>query len=163
MKMIDLKEYLKNLRKEKYRAVIIHHKDTGDLSDFAKRAAGECEGYYFDILKYFEEDEDVAKRIDSFDLTKLSELLKEKSDGEDILIVDNIGVLLATWQKYKMEEFFSFIKRGWNSFYSSMNSTIVFCLYGFDGIDELKIETPSGKSRVLELTQLRKTNSSETQ
>ena len=144
----DFGEYLSWLGTEKFRSIIIHHTGSKVLNQFAQQAANRFDGIYFDVLDHFKNDQELAKQIDTFGVEELKLLLKEKSKGQYLLIVDRIDFLLDTWQKKEKEAFYRLIKNQWNSFIKGMEAIVVFCIINNDDLEDLKILDTRENSRV---------------
>ena len=153
---MDLLQYIKSLGSEKYRSIIIHASPdkSAVLSEFASNLARATEGEFVDLLNYFYDHADLASKIDQFNPEKLKNLLKEKSSGTDLLIVDHLDFLLDTWRKEERRAFFRMIKRQWNSFLEEYRATLVFCLQTTTEIRNLTIIDTHGNTRVLSLSEL---------
>lgn len=152
---VDIKEYIRALSSEKFRAIIIHSESSLEKSKYALKLARQLKVKYFDILDYFNKNQSLSYNIDTFGISELTDLLIQESKGESIFIVDKIDFLLDKWRKQELESFFRLIREQWNSFFKGMEPTLIFFIETNIDLDSLIINDSSGKSRVHHLSEFK--------
>lgn len=152
--MIDFDNYFNNIKRQKYRSTIIHHSSTEKLTNFAKKVCARYDGKYFDIAEYFKNNYETSP-IDCFGISELNELLKTKSQTKDLIFVDHIGMVLATWEDQEINGFHKFIEHRWNSFHRSTKATLIFSLKTYDKLEELDISDTKNNSRIFNLSEIK--------
>ncbi len=149
----SIKEYINSLKSEKFRAFIIHSKNEIKNSDFIRSAAIKLDGKYLDLLELFENDFKLSNSLDYFNPTKLVELLKNESNNQNLLFVDNMSFLWDTWSPRDKNNFLLMIAKQWNCFYSKMKATLVFSLPTDYPITNTNIVDTKGESRIKEMNE----------
>lgn len=150
----SLKDYVADLGKQKFRAIIIHGPSEQEkvLRQFASQIPEYTGGSYLDILDLFSSDFELSASVDSFNPESLNGLLQEYSAGKNVLVVDRMEFLLDTWRKRERQAFYRMIAKQWNSFIPSMGATLIFCLQSSTELTSQKINDSHGKSRIQPLS-----------
>ncbi len=149
----SIRAYIEELKSEKFRAFIIHSKNELKTSKFLKKASDELSAKYINLLRLFEEDPDLSDSLDFFSSSKLFDLLKTISKGENILFVDDISFLWDTWDEKERRELLLMVEKQWNSFQIETKATLVFNLPEDYILLNYTIKDTRGRSRIKDINE----------
>ena len=152
---VDVRDFLRDLDQERYRASIIHAKPEKGLAvtQFAQKACELTGGKYLDLLTFFIKSTDLSQTIDRFGPDKLRNLLIEQSQSCRLLLIDRADFLLDTWTRSERQDFFRMVKDQWDGYRDGMKAKLIFCLQTSSEIEALKIPNSQGESRVRQLAE----------
>jgi len=122
------------------------------LTSFCQKVCQQSNGKYLDLLEYFIQNHSLSENIDTFGLEKLTELLKEQSKGQSLLLVDRADFLLDTWLRAERQDFFRFIKSQWDGYRDSMKAILIFSLQTSNDIERQMINDEQFQSHVFKLS-----------
>lgn len=149
----SIKDYLNDLKNEKYRASVIYFSDESRVSSFMKEAATKLDAKYIDLMNLFLNNPELYSGLDAFNTTKLAEVLKKETVGEKIVLIDQISFLWDTWSDNEKVNFLTMIEKQWNSFYTESQATLIFNVPPDYIISNTLITDTKGNSRIKELTE----------
>ncbi|MFA5872616.1 MAG: hypothetical protein WC832_01505 [Anaerolineales bacterium] len=153
--LLDIDQYIHSLRPEKYRSVIIHHNDLPVLKEFFIQSTEITSGFHIDVLKQFQDHDELIKSLDSFSVSKLKNLLVKLCQGNSVVFLSNLDFLLDTWGTPEKLDFATLIEKQWNSFYSENTTTLIFGLQTDYWLEQLTILDNKGRSRVHKLNEFK--------
>lgn len=152
--LVNLKEFINSLSGERHKTFIVHSEPASGKSKYARQFAKDVGGKYLDLLERFGKDERLKSRIDVFDVKALETLLIEEAKEMNLLIIDNVEFLLSTWDEDRYDLLFHLLRRNWDSFKSSYQTTLGVFLITNEKIINLELNTSKGKTRVFPLKRL---------
>jgi hypothetical protein len=152
---LDLEDYIKSLRHERFRSVIIYHKDFSVLEKFFIQSALMTGGYYLDLLNHFLHDPELTNSLDSFSVAKLKFLLAKLSKGNSVVFVSNVDFLIDTWGNVEKMDFAKLIEKQWNGFYPENSATLIVGLQADNWVQHLDIIDTNGRPRVHKLSEFK--------
>ncbi len=97
---VHIRQFLEQLRGERYRAFVIHGPPLSGKTTFTRRLAEETPGgMYLDVLKYVAERPELVERVDIIDATALRNriIAHAAETGAKVLLVDEIDFLVHIW------------------------------------------------------------------
>ena len=97
---IDILEFLRRQRGERYKAFVIHGPPLASKTNFARKLAGVIQGgIYLDMLRHVTERPQLAQQIDMMDVATLERLVITfaTSTGALLLLVDELDFLVPIW------------------------------------------------------------------
>ena len=147
----SIREYIDDLNNEKFRSFIIHSNDEMRSNNFVKEVAFKLKGKFIDLRQLFENDPILYKALDSFNTSKLNELLKKEANHEKLVFVSNIAFLWDTWNDSEKANFLTLVDKQWNSFFKETKATLVFNLPPDHILQSTTIKDTRGKSRIKEM------------
>uniref|UniRef100_UPI003216478B hypothetical protein n=1 Tax=uncultured Draconibacterium sp. TaxID=1573823 RepID=UPI003216478B len=150
---LSIKDYINDLKSEKYRASIIFSSDEYQVSSFMKEASTKLGAKYIDLMNLFSDNPELYNGLDVFNTTKLAELLKKQTAREKIVFIDQISFLWDTWNDSEKKKFLTMIEKQWNSFYKGNQATLIFNLPPDYILSNTSITDTKGNSRIKELTE----------
>lgn len=151
--LLSIKEYINGLKSEKYRASVIFSTDESLVSSFMKEASTKLDVKYIDLLILFADNSELSNVLDVFSATKLSELLKKETAGEELVFIDHMSFLWDSWSDNEKKNFLTLVKQQWNSFYKENHATLIFNLPSDYILSNTHITDTKGNSRIKELTE----------
>ena len=152
---LDIEDYIKSIRNQKFRSLIIYNTDYSTLEEFLIQSAAKMGCYHLDILNCFLHDPELIKSLDSFSVVKLKNLLIKLSKGYTVVFLTNLDFLFDTWGKKEKMDFATLIEKQWNSFYPENAATLVFGLQTDTWLQELNILDTEGRPRVYKLNEFK--------
>lgn len=152
--LVNLREFIQALSGERHRTFIVHSDPASGKSKYARQFAKDSGSKYLDLLERFEKDERLKSQIDIFGVGDLESLLIEEAKGTNLLIVDNVELLLNTWDEDRYDLLFGLLRRNWDSFKPSYQTTLGFFVTSNRKIMNLELNTSKGETRVFPLRRL---------
>ena len=149
--LLSIKDYIRNLKSEKYRSFIIYSSDESQVSLFMKEVSIKLGARYIDLMNLFEENTVLNNGLDVFNATKLAELLKEETAGEETVLIDQMSFLWDTWSDNEKRNFLTMVKQQWNSFYKENHATLIFNIPPDSILSNTSITDTKGNSRIKDL------------
>ena len=151
--LLSIKDYISSLKSEKYRSSVIYSSDEAQVSSFMKEASKKLGAKYIDLMDLFENSTKLYNGLDVFNATKLSELLKEETSGEETVLIDQMSFLWDTWPDNEKKNFLTLVKQQWNSFYKENHATLIFNIPPDYILSHIPITDTKGNSRIKDLTE----------
>ena len=152
--LVSLKEFIQALSGERHRTFIVHSDPASGKSKYARQFAKDSGSKYLDLLERFGKDERLKNQIDIFGVEDLEALFIEEAKGTNLLIVDNVELLLNTWDEDGYDLLFGLLRRNWDSFKPSYQTTLGVFLTSNRKIMDLELNTSKGETRVFPLRRL---------
>jgi len=152
---LDIEHYIDELRHERFRSVVIHHKDYSVLEEFFIQSATKTGGLNLNMQTHFLSDSELTMGLDSFSVSKLKNLLVKLSSGYSVVFITNLDFLLDTWGNPEKTDFATLVEKQWNGFYPDNAATLIFGLHTDHWLQQLVIIDTQGKTRVHKLNEFK--------
>lgn len=107
---MDFHDYLNRQKAEDRRAFIIHYPPRSGKTKFAKRILDSRDDVFLlDVQNHLSNYSEIMKNS-QFGFRFLRDLLMDLSVEEAVVIIDNVDILLNTWQKKDFKDFINWLK-----------------------------------------------------
>ena len=146
--MIDILQFIKAQQIERYRAFVIHGPAMSYKTKFARKLAQKVAGKYIDLLPTAL-NEPWGQMIDEFGAVDFQRWLLQRTQSEQIVLVDNLDFLFNTWPDHEKIRFLTFIDK--------LSNTLTPCVHGFVLQDDPSLQAGAiaantkGMSRVISI------------
>jgi len=150
---VDIRPFLDAMRRERYRAFVIHGRPLIGKTTFARHLARlRADAIYLDVLSLVVEDSERAGAVDRMDAGDLREIALAQAEQAHarLVLVDEFDFLVHVWGGDLTA--FQDMVRTLSS--TRMEAAIGFVLQTQPPLDEWRLVTSIGQSRVLHLEQL---------
>jgi hypothetical protein len=145
---VDMREFVKTLRGERYRSFILHDAPLRGKSEFARRLAQLEGGVYLDVLGLVADSPDLCSRVDTLDSGLLKSLaLQAAGEHVPLVVVDEFDFLLPVWGG----ETGPVIEIVRKLSVVETPTVVGFVMQTLPALEQASLTTPSGMSRILTL------------
>lgn len=97
MPLLDIEEFLRLMRRERYRCFVIHAPPREGKTKFAKRVADRVKCDYLDLLQEFASTPDLKNKVDQFAPRDLKDHLSGRREFGSFVILDEMDFLWYAW------------------------------------------------------------------
>jgi hypothetical protein len=148
---MNFEAYLHRQMVEDRRAFIVHYPAKGGKSHFAKRLAAKRQDVHvLDFLEYWKEHPELPT-AGKFRCDEFRDFLLQYQTCKKVLIIDNLEVLINTWNKRDKQEFLNWLRHNLRSPMVT-NKTLVFFLQDDPFFIYEELKNSHGESRILPLS-----------
>lgn len=108
---MDLKTLIDIQLKERYKHFLIHGSALSGKTEIALKIVEKYHCKYVSLLDYLLQDKEGKSNIDIFGPSKLIQFIKDISDNEQLIILDQIDFLINIWSDGEVRELMVFIDK----------------------------------------------------
>lgn len=149
---IDLVDFVEEQINERYKAFIIIVNILTFTKELIDKIVSNANGSHIDLIEMFNNNSELANRIDVFNSDDLKELLKNLEYDSEIIFVSGIDLLWNVWNDFEKNRFLKMIEK---NTISSPISNKVYCFFMYkDPItSQLNLYNTYGRSRAIPIDQ----------
>lgn len=147
---MNILDFIDEQLKERYKNLIIYGPALEGKTKLGQVIAEKKNGLYIDLLQVIKTDDEIKRKIDTYNPNKFESFLGSYyKDGKNLIIIDQMDFLVNVWDDKQLEEFLKFVER------SQEDYCCIFILQTHNLLKKYEFLNDKGKSRIINIYEIR--------